>query len=441
MPERWTTAPRRRLRGITVVAWLGLHAQAWALAPLPEGPTGIAAKYVADEGIGDDPEVIVFDDFESYAASSDLDAHWESVYQYQNIAFATAPEDVFAGAQSLEFTLPQGDGEVSNAVTKWISPEPDVMFLRYYTKFDGAFAITGSSHNGGMIASHYFNGHDATPGIPADGTNKWLVTLENLRESPQTASPGLLNVYIYHPEQRDDYGDHFFPTGLVAPNTSLPYDFGPDFTPRPDVIQPLQTWQCMELMVVANTPGQRDGRIAAWIDGALVADWPNLRLRDVPELTIDRIWLAFHAGNNAAGETRKWYDNVVVASAYIGPIGDGSAPGDTTGAASDGGGDGSSDAGTGNDGPGASGGTAAGDDASTLGADGSTTASSAADGAETDAGAQGQDQAASGCSCASSSPNPATAWLLVAGLGFGAARRRRQRPVACGRAAGSKRAR
>ncbi len=74
-------------------------------------------------------------------------------------------------------------------------------------------------------------------------------------------------------------------------------------------------------MLQANTPGQRDGRIAIWLDGMLVADFPGLRLRDVASLKIDRFGLSFHIGSNPNGEAKQ-----VVrqrrrrASAYIGPI-------------------------------------------------------------------------------------------------------------------------
>jgi hypothetical protein len=73
-------------------------------------------------------------------------------------------------------------------------------------------------------------------------------------------------------------------------------------------------------MVQANTPGSRDGRITFWLDGVLTADFPNLRFRDVASLKIDRFQLSFHIGSNPKGETRKWYDNVVAAKSYIGPV-------------------------------------------------------------------------------------------------------------------------
>jgi hypothetical protein len=71
---------------------------------------------------------------------------------------------------------------------------------------------------------------------------------------------------------------------------------------------------------LANTPGQTDGRITFWLDGELKADFPSLRLRDVDSLKIDRMQLSFHIGSNPSGETKRWFDNVVAATRYIGPM-------------------------------------------------------------------------------------------------------------------------
>jgi hypothetical protein len=70
----------------------------------------------------------------------------------------------------------------------------------------------------------------------------------------------------------------------------------------------------------ANTPDQRDGRIAFWLDGKLAADFQNLRLRDVASLKIDRFGLSFHIGSNPNGEQKKWYDDAVAAKSYVGPM-------------------------------------------------------------------------------------------------------------------------
>ena len=68
-------------------------------------------------------------------------------------------------------------------------------------------------------------------------------------------------------------------------------------------------WYSFELMVKANTPGQRDGRIAMWPDGQLLADFPNLRLRETTALTIDRFTLDLHVFRNNLAVARKWWGN------------------------------------------------------------------------------------------------------------------------------------
>lgn len=287
---------------------------------LPDGNNGIAARYPGDVGIGSDPSVIFTDDFESYSQSSELNNRWDAVYQNQYVTLTNDAASVNSGYQALEFTLPQQASELSDGTDKVLTQERDTLYLRYYSKFMPPFDVIGSSHNGASISAHYFMGNMATPGIPADGTNKFLVNYEDWRGDAQSVSPGPLNVYVYHPLQRDVYGDHFFPTGLVMPNTSIPFDFGPYFVSRPDVTPELDRWYCYEYMVQANTPGQNDGRIAFWLDGVLRADFLNLRLRDVDTLKIDRFGLSFHIGSNPNGIAKKWYDDVVAATSYIGPI-------------------------------------------------------------------------------------------------------------------------
>jgi hypothetical protein len=294
---------------------------AQALPPLPEGSTGIAAQYPGDEGIGQDSGVIFADDFEAYTSASQLNETWNAGV-YHHVTLTAKSMNVFSGKQSLQFYNPLQEAELSNGVSRRLEKdeELDVLFLRYYGKIDESYDVVGSSHNGAGISAHYFKDGQATPGIPADGTNKFLAELECWRGTEQDPSPGNLNVYIYHPEQRSQWGDHFFPTGTVLPNTSIPGDFGDDFTARPDLVPELGQWYCFELMLKANTPGERDGRIGCWVDGNLVADFPNLRLRDVDSLTIDRFGLSMHIKSNTAGETWKWCDNVVAATSYIGPM-------------------------------------------------------------------------------------------------------------------------
>jgi hypothetical protein len=282
---------------------------------LQQGNTGIASRHPSDVGIGSDPNVIFADDFEGYTRGTDLSNRWENVYQRQYVDITTEAANVYRGSKALQFILPQQTASLGDATEKVVSPEQDVLFLRYYSKIQPPYDVAGSMHDGASIGAHY-----AEPGVPANGTNKFLASLENSGMDPPTPSPGHLNIYLYHPEQRDVYGDHFYPNGDVSPNTSLKFNYGPGFVSRPNIVLKLDRWYCYEYMMQANTPGKRDGRIAIWVDGALVADFPGLRLRDVATLKIDRFALSLYLGTNPKGEVRKWYDNVVAAKSYIGPI-------------------------------------------------------------------------------------------------------------------------
>ena len=318
------TLTSRLAIGLTVLLQAGLSiAQA-----LPQGNTGIAARYPGDAAIAGDPAVIFADDFESYSSASGLTANgrWNQVFHASNTRIATEAGNVLAGSKSLEFTLPLVSGEVSNEAIKYISPAQDTIFLRFHAKFDAGFNVLGSSHNGGMIQASYWDGPGSGPGIPADGYNKFLVSFEASRDTTDIPNPGSLNVYIYHPEQRDIWGDHFYPTGRVVPYDRTPGNFGSTFVARPEVVPALGRWYAYEVMVKANTPGLRDGRIALWLDGALIADFPNLRLRDTTDLKIDRVGINLHANGGIKATSKKWYDNVVVAKSYIGPLANGSAP-------------------------------------------------------------------------------------------------------------------
>jgi hypothetical protein len=408
---------------VAISGWLAWCGQAAAADPLPEGDMGIAAGYPGDVGIGADPAVVLFDDYEGYTDAAQLYDNWDAVYQEQLVTITTEAANVFAGAQALQFTLPQMDGELSDGTDKVLTEERDVLFLRYYSKFQPPYDVVGSSHNGSAISAHYFIDGQATPGVPADGMNKFLVAYENWRGEPRTMSPGVLNVYVYHPEQRDIYGDHFFPDGTISPyDPDPPPDyFGPDFVPRPEIIPALGEWNCYEYMVQANTPGQRDGRIAFWFDGALAADFQNLRLRDIETLKIDRFGLSFHIHNNPGGESSKWFDNVVAADAYVGPMYMGSSS-STDDGGSEGGVDSSgSEAGTQGESGGA---TASGGSASSAGETAATAGTGGSGASDTEPGAADDGSGSeSGCACTQHEGSRGIGVLLVPLLLLGCRRR------------------
>ncbi len=299
-------------------------AQDARLVALPEGDAGIAAKYPGDAGIEKDPSVFLYDGFEDVSTAEDLRKAWTgSVHHDKWIRIAEEAANIHAGKKALEFTVPQQETELANAISRKLTDEQEVLFLRFYSKFEKGFDQVGSSHNGCSISAHYFKDGKASAGKPADGTNKFLAGFECWRGEASMTKPGELNVYCYHPGQASGFGDHFFPSGKVLPNSSArsgAATFGKEFVARTDITPELDRWYCYEFMVKANTVGKRDGRIACWLDGKLIADFPGLRFRDVESLKIDYAHIGLHIGKSPR-VNKKWYDDVVVAKSYIGPIG------------------------------------------------------------------------------------------------------------------------
>jgi hypothetical protein len=277
--------------------------------PLPDGAAGIASKYTADSGIASDPDVVFADDFEGYTSVSQLTSsgRYNNFYQGSNLALDLTT--FFAGSKALRIRMPATSREVSNALVKRISPARDVLFLRVYARYQSNYSGVGSAHNGLRISGKY-----SGPGRRPNGTDFFLVNIENSRH--EEGEPGYTHAYVYHPEQDDLYGEHWFPDGSVRNGRQT---FGADFLPRPNVNPTRGEWICFEAMIKLNTPGVRDGQVAVWQDGQLIADWTGLRFRDVDSLKIDEIQLE-NGGQRSAQQNDKWYDNLVVADSYIGPM-------------------------------------------------------------------------------------------------------------------------
>jgi hypothetical protein len=287
---------------------------------------GIASRYPNDVGIENDPDVILADGFESYTSPSQLLGKWNEAAGALRIA--TEPGNYVGGHKSLEMNLPIGTGAYGDGLTKKISPKEPVLFVRAYTKFDPGFSLSGSTHNGILLSGRY-PGPGNPP--PRDGSGFFLFTVQNFKDSNTrtgTMQPGYTFVYSYWPFQLSNYGDWWYPDGWVIYSWGLwvtqPGNY-PNWMPIPNW-QPIRgVWYCYEFMVKVNTLGRRDGEVAYWINGQLAGRFPDLFIRSVSDLQIDTVKLTLYGQLNGR-VNEKWYDNVVIARSYIGPISPGPTP-------------------------------------------------------------------------------------------------------------------
>jgi hypothetical protein len=81
-------------------------------------------------------------------------------------------------------------------------------------------------------------------------------------------------------------------------------------------------WYCVEQYCRMNTVGSSDGVLRAWVDGKPAFEKTDIRMRTVDNLKIERIWMnVYHGGTDTAIQDMDLYfDNVVIARSYIGPL-------------------------------------------------------------------------------------------------------------------------
>jgi hypothetical protein len=313
------------------------------MPPLPTGNAGIAAKYPGDIGIENDPGVVFAEDFENINDISDLCGKWGQSHFRPRITLVNKndePENVSNGAQSVKMhSLRVKNSPVGLGMSKyWPDPADhlDAVHMRWYMKWDARYVVPGHHVGINIMAQYNVLGHHATPGIPADGWNKFNSTVDfrgNLNV-PDSENPiGWYTHYFYHPSQHVIWGDSCYPDGTVAGNPDKPeWAKSPYFTARPNFIPKVNKWYCFEQMVVANsvkthptdsgrTYGINDGRVAFWADGELVADFPNIMMRHRADLKVDQIALGMYISSPDGGDHDIIYwDDVVVAKSYIGPV-------------------------------------------------------------------------------------------------------------------------
>jgi hypothetical protein len=298
-------------------------ASAYVPPTLPEGNNGIAAAYPLDSGITGNANVLLFDGFDTYTTISQLTSsgNWSNYYQSGNLLLDTSAGNFFGGTKAMRIRMPTSGGEVSNSIIKILSPTRDTLFMRAYVKYASNYSGMNSAHNGISMLANWTG-----PGVVPNGSNYFSVAVENSNylSEPQ---PGYTNAYVYHPEQNDTYGEHWYPSGFTSNGDGPDGGFGSYFVARSNYSPTRGEWISYEIMVQANTPGVRDGRIAVWENGVIIADWQNIRFRDTSALKINEVRIE-NGGQSSTQINDKWYDNVVIATSYIGPMasGDSTAP-------------------------------------------------------------------------------------------------------------------
>lgn len=270
---------------------------------LPEG-FGLAAKYPGDERIETDPRVLFVDDFETGDVKQTV-ARWGNGHEDGRVAHSDQVRPDSPGLRSLRVKF--------GHVYTHFKPS-DQVFVRYYMRFHPEFGYP--HHLPFLLADRV-----PTPwpkgfaGKKPAGDMFFGSALDTYSDWGKLPPPGKWMFYTYWQEMKPDGLGKYWGNNLVPP--------------QKDLIE-RGRWYCLEMMMKANSePDVADGEQAFWVDGKLVGKFQGFRWRATDKLKLNSFWL-LHDGetgstiSNDPDHARRaydiWFDDVVIATEYIGPV-------------------------------------------------------------------------------------------------------------------------
>lgn len=282
-----------------------------SMRPVLGQETGLAAKYRGDVGIARDPAVLFHDDFEAEKVGS----KWDDIVRRKprGATDATDPAaierdlSIVRGKQSARAQL-RKDGHEDVTFVKWLRPGHDELHMRYYVRYGKDYGYHG--HGGGGFMADAEKGGFKGAGKAPEGDKFFWATLEPI--GPRDWDPpGAMIFYAYWWKMKPDGRGNYW---------------GNWFRPTPDQVPKRETWICVEWRVKANNPGKEDGELDCWIDGKKRGEFRQINWRSSADLKVNKVqlslWLEPGSYERAGGGATRtvWYDDVVVATKYIGPV-------------------------------------------------------------------------------------------------------------------------
>ena len=279
----------------------------------------IAGMYPGDVGIERDQRVLFTDNFEH----GDLN-RWNE----KRGTIQLTEHRPHTGHSCVHIPMEQGKDTGGDAI-KWFMPGSDKVHVRFYVKFSADYQY--NHHFVWLLANQQKDKWSAfgKAGDKPDGTY-FSTAMEPWFAWGKNPSPGEVNLYSYYldmePDRKMDkyWGNVFFPPGPGKGEAAS----------ANRVIPPLDQWQCWEFMIQANTAADvADGAQAMWVDGKQVSTHTGIRWRSDVDLKVNCLWLE-HYGYDGGDPTKAywkksqsvWFDDVVVATEYIGPQSSNSSP-------------------------------------------------------------------------------------------------------------------
>lgn len=306
--------------------------------PLPSGH-GISRRHPADENIAKHPSVLFAENFET-GSIEDVTKRWGSANNDKGKVLSFAEDTMIrdAGRRCLEMTATLNENTGGNLYKK-LNRGVDRAYARFYVKFpkDAGYIHHFVTLGGYNPATNWPQGG---AGVRPKGHDRFTVGIEPYGFSGREKPPGRWNFYTYWHEMKASNGNKYW---------------GNSLSPQKPLVVPCDKWQAVEVMIKCNTPGKRDGELALWLDGQSVMHikqgtkrtrWTGMGFqlpadanegepfegfswRTTKDLKVNFFWLLHYVTpealrRNGVKDLPKTvsvrFDNVVVATEYIGPL-------------------------------------------------------------------------------------------------------------------------
>jgi hypothetical protein len=304
---------------------------------------GIAVEYPHDEGIEKHPSVLFVENFEERTIEA-VGQRWETIRHPEIMSFSDDVPSGSFGKQSLLMNQVAEKGTGADLYRR-LDPGYEKIFTRMYVKF--AEDCEAVHHFGTCVGGN----HPSTPwpsvraGQPTQGDKSFWIGIEPFGKS------WTWDYYAYWCEMRGSP-----PRGQTWGNKFI----------QDDALKVRRgEWTCIEVMVQMNDVGKSNGELALWIDGQAVSylgegfpkgkwifdkfnpgqegegvrwsqekgdreyfttapggdPFQGFRFRTAQPLNVNFVWLYLYLTEGSPGHiNRVWFDDVVVAREYVGPI-------------------------------------------------------------------------------------------------------------------------
>ena len=254
-------------------------------------------------------QVIFADDFES----GNLGQDWDEVSNKESkvLRFAHPGPASGLGERCLRVEAHLGK-DSGGGLTKWFEPA-DPVFVRFYTRFDPGcdyvHHFVTLRANKGLRGGDKWSGFGGA-GLKPEGTERFSTAIEPWGDWGRWTPPGRWNFYSYWHEMEQSRDGKYWGNSFLVTNAPL---------------IPRDRWICVEFMLKHNTPGQSDGEQAFWIDGALQGHWKGFNWRKTEPLKANALTLESYITDRWTKKPTNvvFFDSVVIARRYIGPVGSG----------------------------------------------------------------------------------------------------------------------